>query len=114
MNRKTGIIFILLGIFIFLAGFSLRNFIYQEEFILKNDLNRRFLSSLYDNKLLDPGISMGNIYYYSDYFKEKRELKLEVLHVLNFKNKKDVQVIVMFTTWKSKSLGKIIRLASCI
>ncbi|NNG67176.1 hypothetical protein [Caldanaerobacter subterraneus] len=80
MNRKTGIIFTLLGIFILLAGFPLRSFIYQEEFILKNDLNRRFISFLYDNGLLDSNISDSYIAHY--YFSKN------VLSIFNAKGHK--------------------------
>ncbi|MGI1689922.1 hypothetical protein [Thermoanaerobacter uzonensis] len=94
MNRNISITFTILGIFTLLASFSLKSFIYQEKFILENDLNRKFVSFLYDNKLLDPGIMMGNIYCYSDYFKE--EGKFEVLHVHNFKNK--LRLVDLYTS----------------
>lgn len=67
MNRSISITSTILGIFILLAGFSLRSFIYQQEFILKNDVHLRFISFLYDNGLLDSNISDSYIahYYFS-------------------------------------------------
>jgi|GEM_PF-6818283 len=66
MRRRNAKLLIALGIIILLGGASVQSFIREESYLLDNTVNRRFISFLADNNLLDLTREGGHVYEYNN------------------------------------------------